>query len=74
MYFIIGNVKKVTYRDNLNALLLEGLDVWLGGIAGHGPDLKGLGQLRVSQNRPDDGPALVARSAEDSENVGHGRY
>ena len=63
--------KKLTHGDDLDSLLFEGLSGRFGNVAGDGSDLEGLGEDGVGENRADDGAALVARGAEDGENVGH---
>jgi hypothetical protein len=59
------------YRDELDALGGELLGGWLVHIASDGPDFEFSGEALVCEDGFDDGAALIARCAEDGDDLGH---
>lgn len=61
----------LTYRDHINTLLCQVLRSWLVGIAGDAANPKFLGELGIREDVSDNRTTLVARCAEDSDQLGH---
>lgn len=63
-----------TYRNHLDALVSELLGCWPGNITSHTSNLELFGESGIIENGADDGTALVASCAKDSDYFGHDGY
>lgn len=62
---------RLTYRNHINTLLCQILRSWLLDITGDAANPEFLGEFGIREDMSDNRTTLVARCAEDSDQLGH---